>query len=47
MSKTFKYNPDQTIDQRNKSKAIKQDQKVQGRVNKQFLRSINIGSIAE
>lgn len=47
MAKTFKYNPDQAIDQRNKSKAIKQDKKVQGRINKQFLRSINTGSVTE
>jgi hypothetical protein len=40
MAKTFKYNPDQAIDQRNKSKAIKQDKKTQGRINKQFLRSV-------
>jgi len=47
MSKTFKYNPDQHIDQRNKSKAIKQDVKQQGQINKQFLRSINTGSVTE
>ncbi len=40
MAKSYKYNPDQAIDQRNKSKAIKQDQKTQGRLNKQFLRGL-------
>jgi hypothetical protein len=40
MAKSYKYNPDQAIDQRNKSKQVKQDKKVQGRINKQFLRSV-------
>ena len=40
MAKSYKFNPDQAIDQRNKSKAIQHDKKVQGRINKQFLRSV-------
>lgn len=40
MAKSYKYNPDQAIEQRNKSKQAKQDVKQQGRINKQFLRSV-------
>lgn len=38
MSKSFKFNPDQRYDLQ--SKKAKQDQKVQGRKEKQFLRNI-------
>jgi hypothetical protein len=47
MSKSYRFSADQQTEQRNKSKAIKQDQKQLGRINKQFLRSINTGSVTE
>jgi hypothetical protein len=47
MSKSYRFSADQQTEQRNKSKQAKQDKKAQGRINKQFLRSINTGSIVE
>lgn len=38
MSKSFKFNPDQRYDLQ--SKKAKQEQRQQGRINKQFLRSV-------
>ncbi len=45
MGKT--YRQDDYADPRKTTQKAKQDKKQQGRINKQFLRSINTGSIAE
>ena len=45
MAKTYRWYDKQ--DPRKTTQKAKQDKKIQGRINKQFLRSINTGSIAE
>jgi hypothetical protein len=45
MAKTYRWDDKQ--DPRKTTQKAKQDKKQQGRINKQFLRSINTGSIVE